>query len=130
MRVSVVLDCRQPGALARFWARALRYTEADSPPGYRVLVPAAGEPPGPVLVLQHVDEPRRGKNRMHLDLHPPPGSGVDALVGELERLGASRLGAPVTDLYESAGLWWQVMADPEGNEFCVVADPGDPGPVS
>ena len=35
---------------------------------------------------------------------------------------------PVVDLLETVGVWWQVMADPEGNELCVVAEPGHPGP--
>ena len=117
MRVSVVLDCLDPDALAPWWAEALAYRDVESPPGYRVLVPAEGEPPGPVLILQRVPEPRAAKNRMHLDLHArDPHTHVARLVD----LGGARVGTWVEELVESVGVRWQVMTDPEGNELCVV----------
>ena len=128
MRVSVVIDCLDPDALVGFWAAALNYRPVTSPDGYRVLVADEGEPEGPVLILQRVPEARRGKNRLHLDIHVPLELGVPAMVATLERLDGRSVGAPVTDLLESAGVWWQVMTDPEGNEICVVADPGHPAP--
>jgi catechol 2,3-dioxygenase-like lactoylglutathione lyase family enzyme len=128
MRLSVVLDCGDPDALVEFWAAALGYRPVESPPGYRVLIDADGPPARP-FVLQRVSEPRVTKNRMHLDVHPPLELGVPAHVQRLVALGGRTLGAPVTELLESHGIWWQVMADPEGNEFCVVADPGHPAPV-
>jgi hypothetical protein len=128
MRVSVVLDCHDPQALAGFWSAAMRYRHAGSVPGFEVLTPEDGEPPGPVLILQQVGEPRSGKNRMHLDIHPPLEVGVPTLVARLEELGGARLGEPVTELLDAIGVWWQVMRDPEGNEFDVVADPGHPAP--
>ncbi len=128
MRVSVVIDCLDPDALVGFWAAALHYRPVRSPDGYRVLVADAGEPEGPVLILQRVPEARQGKNRLHLDIHVPLEIGVPGLVATLERLNGRPVGPPVTDLLESAGVWWQVMTDPEGNEFCVVADPGHPAP--
>ena len=114
MRVSVVLDCLDPEALAPFWEAALGYRLVDQADGYRILTPADGEPPGPVLILQPVPEERCGKNRMHLDVHPD-----DPLshITHLESLGARRLGAPIA----AYGVEWQTMADPEGHEFCVVA---------
>ena len=128
MRFSVVLDCLDPQGLIPFWEAALGYTPVWSTPGFEVLRPADDEPPGPVLILQEVAEPRTGKNRMHLDVHPPLELGVPALVERLEGLGGRREGTPVTELLEPAGIWWQVMSDPEGNIFCVVADPGHPPP--
>jgi len=128
VRVSVVIDCLDPDALVGFWAAALNYRPVTSPDGYRVLVADEGDPEGPVLILQRVPEARRGKNRLHLDIHVPLELGVPAMVATLERLDGRSVGAPVTDLLESAGVWWQVMTDPEGNEFCVVADPGHPAP--
>ena len=89
---------------------------------------APTEPPGPVLILQQVPDPRSGKNRMHLDIHPPLELGVPALVERLQSLGGELEGGPVTELFESAGIWWQSMTDPEGNIFCVVADPGHAPP--
>jgi predicted enzyme related to lactoylglutathione lyase len=128
MRVSVVLDCHDPPALIGFWSAALGYQHVSSVPGFEVLTPADGEPPGPVFILQGVAEPKTGKNRMHLDVHPRLDLGVPALVERLEQLGGSRVGTPVTDLYDELGIWWQVMTDPEGNEFDVIADPGHPAP--
>jgi predicted enzyme related to lactoylglutathione lyase len=115
MRVVVVLDCLQPERLAQFWANALRYRQAPSSGPYVVLVPDAQ--PGPDLVLQRVPEPKVGKNRMHLDLR------VATLEPELARLAA--LGAEVLtpEPIDEDGFYWVVMADPEGNEFCVGTEP-------
>ncbi len=118
MRLTVVLDCLDPAALVPFWAAALDYREAEAPPGYAALVPAE-RGAGPVLLLQQVPEPRRGKNRMHLDLHPDDPS---AHLARLESLGGTRLGDWL-DL-DSAGVRWLVLADPEGNELCLVEHVG------
>ena len=131
MRLSLVLDCRNPHSLVDFWCRALRYRAVGSPPpGYEVLVPTNESPHGPVFILQAVPEERVSKNRMHIDIHPPADLGVPALVKELESLGATRVGSPMTPFLDTIGIWWQVMADPEGNEFCVCADSehGPPAP--
>jgi hypothetical protein len=128
MRLSVVLDCLDPAGLVGFWTAALGYDHVGTVPGFEVLRPAEGQPPGPVYILQSVPEPRDGKNRMHVDIHPPLELGVPGLVERLEALGGQHVGRPVTALLEELGIWWQVMADPEGNEFCVVADPGHPPP--
>lgn len=114
-RISLVLDCHDPDALVPFWSAALGYRHAESLGDYRVLVPASDEP-GPPLILQRVPEPRVGKNRMHVDVHPDD---VPGHVTLLEGLGGQRLG----DRVEEFGMWWQVMADPEGNELCIVAHP-------
>jgi predicted enzyme related to lactoylglutathione lyase len=120
MRISVVLDCSKPDELVSFWEAALGYQMAKSLDGYRVLVPADGEPAGPALILQPVPEPRPGKNRVHIDVHPadPP-----AHIARLEKLGGQKLWHRI----DAFGVWWQAMTDPEGNEFCVVADAQGPG---
>ena len=114
MRVSVVLDCLAPDALVPFWEAALGYELVDQADGYQILAPAAGEPAGPVLILQPVSEPKAVKNRMHLDVHPDDPA---KHIHRLEAMGASRLAAPIA----AFGVEWQTMADPEGHEFCVVA---------
>jgi len=114
MRVSVVLDCQAPDALVPFWGAALGYELTEALDGYRILLPAPGQPVGPVFILQQVSEPRRAKNRMHLDVHP---GDAPAHIARLETLGATRVG----DRIDAHGVWWQVLADPEGNELCVVA---------
>ena len=52
MRLTVVLDCRDPDALVEFWSVALGYTLSETMDEYRVLVPRPSEPAGPVLVLE------------------------------------------------------------------------------
>ena len=125
MRVTVVLDCHDPDSLVEFWSVALGYTLADKLDEYRVLVPTPTNGPpvaethGPVLVLAQVDDPKAGKNRMHLDTHPDD---AEAHITRLQRLGGTLVGERI----ERWGIWWQVMADPEGNELCVVS--GAQGP--
>ena len=67
----------------------------------------------PKLLLQAVDEPKTTKNRMHFDIETP---NVDAEVARLEALGARRL---EPEARHEHGTTWVVLADPEGNEFCV-----------
>lgn len=109
--ISLVLDCADPAALAPFWAAALGYEVAHDVGNYIVLAAPSGTKPS--LLLQRVDEPKAAKNRMHLDIDTPD---VDAEVGRLEALGARRLEAGPHDEH---GMHWFVLADPEGNEFCV-----------
>jgi hypothetical protein len=113
MRLSVVIDCADPDLLAGFWEAALGYTRTEELGVYRVLVPPPGDG-GPVLVLQQVPEPREGKNRLHLDLHPDD---PEACLARLVGLGAGPYGERVVEF----GLWWQRLTDPEGNLFCVIA---------
>lgn len=119
MRVTVVLDCQDADALVPFWETALEYRLSDRLDEYRVLVPRDEAKEGPVLVLAAVDDVKLGKNRMHLDCHPDD---AEAHITRLRRLGATLVGERV----ERFGSWWQTMADPEGNEFCVMS--GAQGP--
>jgi hypothetical protein len=128
MRLSVVLDGRDLSTLSPFWCAALGYEPVLSLPDFEVLRPVDSEPKGPVFILQKVPEGKAGKNRMHVDIHPPLDLGVPGLIARLEALGGRRIGVPVTGLLDEIGVWWQVMGDPEGNEFCVVADPGHADP--
>jgi predicted enzyme related to lactoylglutathione lyase len=68
------------------------------------------------VYLQRVPEGKQVKNRVHLDLFVADAA---LLISELEALGARVLGEPQTG---SEGGWWQVMADPAGNEFCVCLE--------
>ena len=114
--IELVLDCRDPDALARFWGAALAYQVVDTSGPYRSLEPIDGDDPGPALVLQAVPEPKVGKNRLHLDVYVPD---IKAEASRLEDLGARRLSDEVVD---EDGERWLVMADPEGNEFCVCEE--------
>src|SRR5262245_28217301 len=109
--IGLVLDCRDPRALAGFWAAALDYTVVGGAGPYVMLLPAGR--PGPKLLLQQVPEPKTVKNRMHLDVHA---ADIEAEAARLELLGARR--AKPETIHEH-GTKWILMNDPEGNEFCV-----------
>lgn len=116
--LALVLDCRDLERAAAFWTAALGYRPDGSPaPGARYLrlLPESGD--GPELLLQRVPEAKAAKSRMHLDLR------VRALDPEVERicsLGARRLTAePLSEW----GWRWHVLADPDGNELCVLQPP-------
>jgi len=110
-QLGLVLDCSDPERLAGFWSEAIGYTTLGGAGNYVVLVDEAGQQPK--LLLQQVSEAKAGKNRMHFDIETPT---VDEEVRRLEALGARRLEA---EAIEEHGTRWVVMADPEGNEFCV-----------
>ncbi len=118
----LVVDCRHPASIARFWAAALDgyeiapYDEAElhrlrslgisgpeDDPTVRIQAPGAG----PNLFFQRVREPKAVKNRLHLDLR------CESFEDETARLTA--LGAVVLAEYDT----FVVLTDPEGNEFCL-----------
>ncbi|MGW1170416.1 VOC family protein [Streptomyces sp. NPDC001153] len=142
----LVIDAADPHAQADFWAAALHYTAEDNSalvnrllslgalpgeataeyhgrPAFRDLIavrhpddpydPESGTGLGRRLLFQRVPEPKTVKNRLHLDLHAGAGRRAD----EVERLRA--LGARVLNEVKEPSGEWVVMADPEGNEFCV-----------
>ncbi|MFD0253791.1 VOC family protein [Streptomyces sp. NPDC127113] len=118
MQIVVTLDCVDTEAQADFWLAALApldYRRGFHGPPYLSLV---GQTPAPALLLQHVPEPKEGKNRMHLDLDFGSGD-LTSEVNRLERLGAERLSEEMSE----HGFRWIVLADPEGNEFCVFNPP-------
>jgi predicted enzyme related to lactoylglutathione lyase len=116
--MGLVLDCRDPDALAPFWAEALGYVTVGSVENYVLLVPDSR--PGPKLLLQRVPEDKAGKNRMHLDIEVPE---IEELANRLQAMGAQRLRS---DPLAEHGSHWILMADPEGNEFC-ICDSGASG---
>ncbi|WP_152363610.1 VOC family protein [Microlunatus speluncae] len=138
----LTFDCGDPGAVAGFWAEALGYELAAPPPGFdswEAALDAMGVPEdqrnnasavidpagtGPRLFFQRVPEGKTAKNRVHLDVRAAPGLEGDermaALEAECERLVA--LGAQRRERHEPAPPMsggFIVMADPEGNEFCL-----------
>ncbi|MEU9829101.1 VOC family protein [Micromonospora chersina] len=140
--VQITFDCADPAALAAFWATTLGYRLQDPPGGFESwdqALEAMGVPPerrndasavvdpagtGPRVFFQRVPEGKQAKNRVHLDVRAAPGLSGDArmaaLEAEAERLvshGATRL-----QRHEPApplGAGHLIMADPEGNEFCL-----------
>lgn len=137
--IQVTFDCADPRGLSLFWCDALGYEFPPPPPGFdswdafsdslpephRNSASAAVDPAGvgPKLFFQRVPEEKRTKNRLHLDIRAAPGlegdARLDALEAECARLvnlGATRLARHEPS---SMGGGHIVMADPEGNEFCL-----------
>jgi catechol 2,3-dioxygenase-like lactoylglutathione lyase family enzyme len=113
-RIAVVIDAADVDALRSFWVEALGYEPYAGVGQYRSAVPADGAD-GPKLLFQEVAEPRApGKNRLHVDIEV--GDQIEAECARLIGLGATRRSDPIAE----AGTEWIVMADPEGNEFCLV----------
>jgi predicted enzyme related to lactoylglutathione lyase len=114
--VVVVIDCADLERAARFWTDVLGYV-AEEPGGgpYQSLLPADGF--GVEVLLQRTADAKHGKNRVHLDLRTRD---LDAEVSRITALGASML----TDSPIVEGGWtWHMLADPDGNEFCVLRPP-------
>ncbi len=139
--IQVTFDCEDPDRLATFWAAVLGYKKQDPPEGYATwneFLAAQGIPEeqwnsasaiidpagiGPRIYFQQVPEPKIVKNRVHLDVNVGGGlqtplderrKRVNAEVERLVGLGATKLRS-----VEEHGEAWVVMADPEGNEFCL-----------
>ena len=108
------IDANDPSALATFWQEALGWRRTYEKDDEVVLEPPAGSPQdgvAPDLLFLRVPEGKIGKNRIHLDLRPDD---QQAELARLERLGARRV-----DIGQGEQRF-VVMADPEGNEFCLL----------
>ncbi len=106
----VVVDAEDPARLARWWAEVLGYRLTAEAPDHVMIAGDGQSRPGLVFVPVH--EGKHGKNRLHIELEP------DDQEAEVERL--VDMGARRVDLGEGPASW-RVLADPEGNEFCVLA---------
>jgi len=111
----LVLDCRDPERLAGFWCDVLGWKVLDRDGTAVEIGPESGSGgPQPVLVFDVSDEPKRDKLRLHLDVNATDRDQAE----ELERLLA--LGARPADVGQTGEESWHVLADPEGNEFCLL----------
>ena len=112
----LVLDCRNPERLAGFWCEVLGWKVLDREGNEAIEIGPEGGADGarPVLVLSASTDPKRDKLRLHLDLNATDRDQA----AELERLLA--LGARPADVGQTGAESWHVLADPEGNEFCLL----------
>ena len=106
---NVTFDCADPRRLAEFWSEATGYQLAQQSEDMAMLSPAKGSRPN--LIFSKVPEPRTVKNRVHIDFGV---ADIEAEAARLIALGATRGASQRED-----GFVWAVMADPEGNEFCI-----------
>jgi hypothetical protein len=110
---NITFDCDDALKQAQFWSAAIdRPVDPGGSPGYASIGNHDPERAQPARFFEKVPEPKRTKNRMHLDFVDPDPAAVDRLVA---------LGASAVAEHEMSGHRWTVMADPEGNEFCVAA---------
>jgi hypothetical protein len=129
--VHLVVDAADPPALARFWADALGWVIGDVADDEVDVWPEGYSYPDPValpLVFVPVAEPKQVKNRVHLDLASHSAEHQAAQVSRLRDLGATP-----ADVGQGSEVPWVVLADPEGNEFCVLEPREmymDTGPVA
>jgi len=105
----VIVDARDPATLGRWWCDALGWVVVNDDPEEFEIRPAPERLPG--LLFVSVPEAKTQKNRLHLDFRPDD---RDAEVARFEGLGARRV-----DIGQGEPSW-VVLADPEGNEFCVL----------
>jgi hypothetical protein len=112
----LVLDAHDPDLLARFWCTVLGYVELDRIDGsIEIGPPEAGfGGPQPTIVIDRTDEPKSGKLRLHIDVNATDRDQE----AELDRLLAA--GARRADIGQTGNESWHVLADPEGNEFCLL----------
>ncbi|MEV0896092.1 VOC family protein [Actinoplanes sp. NPDC049802] len=109
---SVVVDCADPQAMARFWGEATDWVRYKVTDYSTVLRSGAGV--GPYLQFLRTPDQKTVWNRVHLDIRPYPGDDLEAEAARLLSLGATAV-----DL-GGADIRWKVLADPEGNEFCLL----------
>jgi hypothetical protein len=141
LAIQITYDCADPAAMAEFWAAALDYVLDPPPTGFSswpealkawnvpesdwgkasAIVEPAGA--GPRVFFQRVPESKVVKNRVHLDVRASagPGTPMDARKADVARVTDRLVGLGATRLndVEEMGIYWVVMQDPEGNEFCV-----------
>ncbi len=117
---ALTFDCTDPLRVATFWAVALGFAVDRDPGDPDGGVETVRDPSGATrgMDFQHVPEPKVVKNRVHVDLRAP-----ETMAEEVERLRG--LGASELRFVEEGAGWWTVMADPEGNEFCVLRGVGE-----
>jgi catechol 2,3-dioxygenase-like lactoylglutathione lyase family enzyme len=119
----LVLDALDPDLLSRFWCEVLGYVELDRDDNGDIEIGPADSGfggPQPTIVFNRTTEPKTGRLRLHIDVNATDRD-QDA---ELERLLA--IGARPADVGQTGNESWHVLADPEGNEFCLLRRRVDP----
>lgn len=106
---TIVINTQAPAALAQFWTSFLGTEVESSGSGFTWLTALPG---APRIALQEVESPTEGTRRLHLDF------AADDVAGEVER--ALGLGASHVADHAMGDFHWVVLADPDGNEFCIA----------
>lgn len=107
---TIMIDCNDIDAMVKFWCEALGLEQKLRYPKHVWLSRLSDG--GPALAFQQVPEPRVGKNRIHMDLvSEDPAAFAERIL---------ELGGSAVAEHEVEGFHWSVLADPEGNVFCVT----------
>jgi catechol 2,3-dioxygenase-like lactoylglutathione lyase family enzyme len=112
------VDCADAYRLSEWWKQVLGYVDLEGDPnlpGHEECMIRSPET-GHRLLFIEVPDRKQGKNRLHLDLRPGPGSTRESELDRLQGLGAT----VVDDRRLEDGRGWVVLADPDGNEFCIL----------
>jgi len=116
--VQIAMNAQDDAALGRFWAQALGWQTSSEGPGVTNLEPEGFSYPDPIALcvdVLRVPEPKTVRNRVRVDLATTSKTHLAELVARLEDLGATPADRGQADVP------WAALADPEGNEFCVLA---------
>ena len=113
---AIIVDCDDPLALAGFWAAILGTEIVSQEPAFPFYVDLAPVDGVPMIVFQRSEEPKTVKNRMHFDVAVED---IDEATRQLEGLGGQRIDQQINS---EVGYSFRAVADPEGNEFCLVHD--------
>ena len=137
-QVGIVIDCRDPGVVGPFWQAALEYVQEPPPEGYaswadwdaehggggdddgyKIVDPDGA---GPTVFFQPVPEPKTIKNRVHIDIRVSGGGEPAEQQRRIRAAVPALVAAGATELYtnDDPDDWFITLADPEGNEFCLV----------
>jgi predicted enzyme related to lactoylglutathione lyase len=116
----VVVDTQDPDKITPFWCSLLgvEVIQRRDEGHIVVLGPASSLPGEMLLVFQRVPEAKSGKNRVHIDMYVDD---IDATAGEIQTLGGTWTDEGTT--LDDGGWISRIMADPEGNEFCICLTP-------
>ena len=134
VRFQITIDCDDADRMASFWSSALGYEVEPPPAGYLswedflrasdIPLPPSGsisaivdpDGHGPRVLFLRVPETKSVKNRLHFDIRTDRSDS-----GKQEKIAAlTDAGATTVRRVDEHGGWWMIMADPEGNEFCVT----------
>ena len=116
----LTIDCHDPKLLGEFWGEVLGWQVTHESEFEVVVEPPAGSPlqnVAPDILFLKVPDKKVVKNRLHLDLRPDD---RDAEVARIKKLGAVEVEIGQS---QDPNVTWVVLADPEGNEFCVLQPP-------
>jgi hypothetical protein len=114
---AICIDCEDPATLGRWWAELLGWRVTHDEDGEVAIEPpagSAGDGVSPDILFLRVPEPKTVKDRLHIDLRPDDQAGE---VARAEAMGARRVEIGQS---EDPDTTWVVLADPEGNEFCIL----------